>query len=1082
MNLKSYPLPKGIVALLLLFFLVSSAMMAQDRQITGKVSDATGPIPGVNILVKGTTNGAATDDNGDFTITLKSGENTLVISSTGYASQEIQVGNQTNFNITLEESDIALTEVVVTGYSVESRRQTTGAVSTVKSRDLVAVPSGNVEQQLQGRVPGITVITNGQPGTPSQIRVRGFGAFGGNEPLYIVDGVPTGSTDFLAPDDIESTTVLKDAASASIYGARAANGVIVFTTKKGAKSAKKLNITYDAIFGFTDPGKAQEILNPQEQAEWTWTALKNAGSPLTHPQYGTGATPIVPDYINVGGQSGIVGSVDLAAEKAKYNIDPTAGSIYQVVKANKAGTNWYDAITRVAPLMRHSLGFSGAGDNARYYASFGIQNQAGILKNNDFNRYTFRINTEFDLGKRVRIGENIQATYRQQLGQVSGGGLDVARSENDILLAFRMPPIIPIYDEFGGYAGTAAKGFNNPSNPVANLDGRNDDNGYSLLGFGNVYAEVDIIPGLTVRSSLGGGLSNYYYNFYSRKQYENSENNASFTYGEGSGTSLNWVLSNTVNYKKKFGIHSVDLLGGIEALNTGKGRNINATGLNPFSKDVDYITISNTGNRVVNSDYYKGVNFYSLFARLNYNFNDKYYLTGVIRRDGSSRFGASNRYGVFPAVSAAWRVTSEEFMKGLDFITDLKIRGGWGQMGNSNNVDPNNQYSLYAASLGEASYDISGGNTSSVTGFYRSRIGNPNAKWETSTTTNIGLDGSFLKGHLDIIFDWWQKKTEDLLYTLPIPDVVGSRSNSPAVNIASMDNTGFDFQIITRGNIVSDLGYEVNLTGGFLKNEITALAPSVPYFDGGNNRGVIPVRNQPGQALSSFFGFQVLGYFKDAAEVTAAPKQADAAPGRFRYADIDSYDENGKLTGKPDGNIDNADRTFLGSPIPKFTGGINLRLTYKSFDIETYVYAALGGKIYNFSKWFTDFYPSFPGAAISARVKNSWTPTNLNAEAPIFENASNFSNNTQSNSWYVEDGSYLRMQFVSLGYTLPTNILNRIGITKLRVFASANNLFTVSKYKGLDPGVGGSADTDFGIDIGNYPITRGYTFGLNLGF
>jgi TonB-dependent starch-binding outer membrane protein SusC len=326
---------------------------AQARKVTGKVMAGDGPLPGANILLKGSNVGTSADATGAFTINVQGSSPVLVISAIGYKSQEIAVGNQSTINVRLDDDATALSEVVVTGYTIDNRRETTGAVSIVKAKDLTVRPSGNVEQQLQGRVAGVTVVTNGQPGTSSQIRVRGFGAFGGNEPLYIVDGVPTGSTDFLSPDDIENVTVLKDAAAASIYGARAANGVIVYTTKKGTKGAKKLQISYDGMYGVTNPGPGQAMMNPTDFANWTWQAYKNSGVTLTHPQFGTGATPVIPDYINVGGRSGVSGSVDLAAEKAKYNVDPGAGSIYQVVRADKAGTDWYKAITQAAPLQRH---------------------------------------------------------------------------------------------------------------------------------------------------------------------------------------------------------------------------------------------------------------------------------------------------------------------------------------------------------------------------------------------------------------------------------------------------------------------------------------------------------------------------------------------------------------------------------------------------------------------------------------------------------------------------------------------------------------------------------------------------------
>lgn len=1057
-----------------LLWMMSIVAFAQ-KSVSGKVSDSKGDgVPGASVSVKGTTTGTITDAEGNFKISVPNAGGTLVVSSIGYKTVQIQVTNQSTVNVTIEDDAASLDEVVVTGYTIDNRRETTGSVSTVKSKDLTAVPSGNVEQQLQGKVAGVTVITNGQPGTASQVRVRGFGAFGGNEPLYVVDGVPTGSTDFLNPDDIETTTVLKDAASASIYGARAANGVIIYTTKKGKKNAKKLSITYDGLYGATNPGPGQKMMNPTDFAAWTWNAKKNSGEALTHPQFGTGATPVIPDYINVGGRSGVVGTVDLAAEKLKYNVNPSAGAIYQVVRANKEGTDWYKAITRTAPMHRHTLGFSGGGDRSRFYFSLGAQQQAGVMIYNQFNRYSFRANSEFDVFKNFRIGENLQLTYREVLGQQGDfGGAGVADDENEYLAAFRMPSIIPVYDEFGGYAGTAAKGFNNPRNPVAARDGIKNNRGFNINGIANVYAEYDPIPGLTLRSNMAARFGNGYYWNYSRLQYENSENNSAFGYGEGSNFSFGWTFTNTANYKKKFGKHGIDLLAGQEALNTGKGRNIDASGQNPFSTDLDYITMSTVGSRQVSSGYGKGVNFYSLFGRANYSFNDKYLLSATVRRDGSSRFGINSRYGVFPAFSAAWRLSAESFMKGLPWINDLKIRGGYGLMGNSNNVDPNNQYSLYGTSLGESVYDINGSNSSTVEGYYRTRIGNPDAKWETSITKNIGFDGSFFNGKLDIVFELWQKDTKDLLTQLPITQTAGYRASAPSVNIGKMVNKGIDFQVINRGRVTKEVGYEVNLTGSFLHNEIVSIAPGLTYLTTINPgyRGINPIRNQLGYSLSSFYGYKVVGLFRDKAEVDAAPTQDGKAPGRFRYADLNG-----------DGKITDADRTYLGSPVPKFTGGLNLTLRYKNFDFSTYLYTSIGNKIFNQSKWFTDFYPSFTGAAISERVKDSWTPTNTGATIPIFESYSGFSSNTQSNSFYVEDGSYLRMQNIAVGYTLPGNLVSKWKMERLRIYAAANNIFTITKYQGLDPGVGGNADTQFGIDVGNAPITPSWNVGLNIGF
>ncbi|MEB2780986.1 TonB-dependent receptor [Algoriphagus sp. C2-6-M1] len=1077
---------KNLSALLVLLVLTGAAAFAQ-KTVTGTVTDEFDlGLPGVSILVKGTTTGTATDIDGRFSLSVPNDQSTLVFSFIGYGKVEQVVGNRSVIDLKLMPDETSLTELVVTGYTIDSRRETTGAIATVDPKDLTVIPTGNVEQSLQGRVSGLTVITNGQPGTSSIVRVRGFGAFGGNEPLYVVDGVPVGTTDFLNPDDIESTTVLKDAAAASIYGARAANGVIIYTTKKGKRGNQKLRVDYNGMFGVTTPGTGLDMMNPQDFAEYTWLAETNQAieddraPKYEHPQFGTGTSPVLPYYINVGGVAGVAGpfSPDRLAEEAeKYNVVPSKGSIHQLVRAAQGeGTDWYKALTRNAPLNRHSIGLNGGSETSRFFIGFGYQDQAGIMIGNQFKRISFRANSEFDVTKKLRIGENFQATYRQVLGQQGGtGGRGVSDDENDILQAFRMPSIIPIYDEFGGYAGTAARGFNNPRNPVANRDGLMNNRGYSGSAFGNVYAEYDIIDNLTFRTSLGIDYSSNYFWGYSRLQYENSENNSAFGYNEGSGFNFGWTFTNTVSYKKKFEKHSFDVILGQEALNTGSGRFMSANGQNPFSTDPDFVNISNlpVSSRQVNSGLYKGVNFNSYFGRVNYGYNDKYLASVVVRRDGSSRFGANNRYGIFPAFSAAWRISSEGFMASSTWVDDLKIRGGWGQMGNSNNVDPNNQYSLFGGNVGASSYDINGSNSSAIIGFRRTRIGNPNAQWETAVTQNFGFDGTFFNGRLDVIFDWWKKDTKDLLFQVPIPQTAGSNAAPPAVNIGEMLNRGLDLLVSTRGNLSSDFTYDLTVTGSVLKNEIVSLAPGLNVITSVNPsyRGITPIRNQVGEPLSTFFGYKVEGLFSSAEDVANHATQDGAAPGRFKFEDVNN-----------DGEITPDDRTVLGNPIPDFTGGANFTVGYKGFDLSAYFYTSIGNEVWNQSKWFTDFFQTFEGAAISERLKDAWTPQNLDATIPVVEKTSNFSTSNVANSFYVEDGTYLRLQNVTLGYTLPAPLLERWRLERLRVFASANNLFTITGYEGLDPAVGGDADLRFGIDVGNYPVTRGYTFGLNLSF
>lgn len=1058
----------------------TNAVVTVQSTVTGTVIDSDGaPLPGANVLVKGTTNGTQTDFDGNFSIQVEPGA-TLVFSYIGFIKQEVAVGSKTEIIVTMLEDAAQLSEVIVTGYSTETKRETTGAISTVKAEDIAAIPSANIEQSLQGRVAGITVITNGQPGSTSQIRIRGFGAFGGNEPLYIVDGVPVTSTDFLNPADIDNTTVLKDAAAASIYGARAANGVVVYTTKQGARAKQKTEMTLTINSGVTDPnvGGAPDMLNPQDMADWTFQAYRNnaaaTGTPVqyTHPQYGPGPNPRFPDYLYADGASGVVGSVDMAKIQADYERDPLNTFL---IKPNLHGTNWYKEITHVAPLNRISLNFNGGTEAGRFFIGLGAQSQDGVTIGNSFTRYTIRANSEWDLRPWLAIGENFQATYRSAKGIEGGeGGIGVADDESTLLSAFRMPTIIPVRDEFGSYASTKAAGFNNPRNPVRVLDyDRGNDTNFNINLFGNMYLLLKPIDGLTLRSSLGMQYNSYYYTDYNYKYLGDSEPQASDSFSEGSGYNFQWVFTNTATYEKLFGVHKVKVLGGMEALNTGNGRNISGSGINPFSMDTDYVTLNNVDSPQVNSGLYSGVNFYSLFGKLDYNFDERYYVTGVVRRDGSSRFGSNNRYGIFPAASVAWRVIAESFMQNQKVFSDLKFRAGWGQMGNSNNVNPNNQYSLYASSKNATYYPIQGQATGADPGYAQSRIGNPDAKWETSETLNIGFDASFFNNHLDLILDWWNKDTKDLLYTIQLPGVVGTWAASPAVNIATMNNHGVDFQIVGRGNFTEDFSFEVTLNNSFLSNEITYLTPGLDFFDAGNYRGISPTnRNAVGHSLSSFFGYKVMGYFNSQAEVDSAPAQDGKGLGRFRYEDVNG-----------DGVITPDDRTFLGSPVPAYTGGLTLNLKYKQLEFETYWYGSFGNDVWNQQKWFTDFFGSFEGAAKGVAAFKSWTPElGNNAAAPIWESASNLSTNGAGNSWYVEDATFVRLQRISLSYDFDTPFTDRLNVKGLKMGVAANNLWTITNYSGIDPSVGGGADTNFGVDVGNYPATPSFTIDLELKF
>ncbi len=1095
---KIYNLKFKLIAIVL-GLLVSTFALAQTINVSGKLTGEDGTtIPGATVIEKGTSNGTVTNQDGQYSIQVASSNATLVFSFIGYKTVEIPINGRAVVDVLLASDVTSLQEVVVTGYSSERKADVVTAISQVSAINTVAIPQGDIGQSLQGRVAGVQVTTSGQPGAASQVRIRGFGPLTNNAPLYIVDGVPTFDNTQINPYDIESQTILKDAGACSIYGARAAAGVIVITTKHGRYDGKT-NVSLDVNTGVTLPGEGQKNLNPQQQANKVYEALRNSGAKNANGQpYGTDLNnPVLPDYILVGvpGKSNIgnvmTGDPRIQTALDNYNIDASKGQLIQVTAANKAGTDWYKAMTRNAPVTRVSLGLSGGNDRAHYYTNFSYYDQQGIAINQFLKRLSLRLNSEFKPMKGVRVGENLLLTYRSNpfvvgsSGQQGTGNNSGATSdENSLNLAYRMPTIIPVHDAMGNWAGTQAPGFNNPGNPVAAQTRLNRDYNQSVFNqvFGNVFIEVDPIKHFTLRSSFGGSLDGYHFLTFTQQTYENAENTASNNLTEGSGYQMNYTFTNTIRYDNKFGNHSIKAIGGYEAIKNGVGRTLQGVGLNPYSIDPNYISLTNTAAST--HQLYSSPNapytYASFFGRVDYNWSEKYYLSGSIRRDGSSLFGPQNRYAAFPSISGAWRISTESFMTGVNWVQDLKLRGGYGTLGNSNAIlssNPANQYTLYQGSP-STGYDINGSNGSAnAAGFTPLQVGNPAGKWETSSTANIGLDGTFLEGTLDVILEVWQRKTSNLLYNPAFLNTGGVLPNNPFLNVGAMTNKGIDLQVIKRFKINNEWSMTVDGNISPFKNTITAIAPGQTYFEpsGALVRNLQLVRNAVGQPMSSFYGYKVVGYFKDAADVASSPIQDGAAPGRFKFANP---------TGS--GTVGPNDRVFMGSPIPKFTYGININVKYKNFFLTGFLYGSYGNKIMNFSKWYTDFYSSFSGAALSANTLNSFSlesgADNSHAKTQVIESASNFSTNTQSNSWYMESGSYARLKNLQVGYDIPTSMLSRAKLSHVKVYVQAINLFTITKYTGQDPELVGNVDTTRGIDVGNYPATRQYMVGINIGF
>jgi len=1036
--------------------LSSGILLAQERTVTGKVTEeGVGPVPGVNVTLQGTTVGAMTSVDGSYTLKVPGPTSVLVFSSVGYVTQAVTVGSQTTINVILVSDVKALSEVVVTGYTQQRRRDLTGAIATVEPAKLTAVPTGNVSNQLQGRTAGVNVVGDGRPGETSKVRIRGFSSFENNDPLYVVDGVPTQDISSLNPNDVASISVLKDAGAASIYGSRASNGVIIVTTKKGAKGT---SVTYSMYYGTQLPGNGPtNLLDAQEYANLQWLVYKNDRLDGTYDSDGDGKMDV--DTHPFYGLSS--------------NAAPTMPSW-------AGNTNWYTAITRNAPIQNHDITLSGGTDNAKYFAAVGVFQQKGIVIYTDANKYTGRFNSEFTfLKERIKVGENITLAYR------AGHGASNLNEGSPIQQAsYRSQPIIPVHwtgPDFVGLSHTFTAGdwggtgiaarLGQAENEVASLTRGKDNNRWNMHLIGSAFIDVKILQGLAFRSTLGGTFDNAYRWEYSYKTYERSENNSTNSFNEYAEYGSDWVWTNQITFDKTFGQHKILAVGGYEAVKYGVGRNMQGGRAGYFSDDVLYRTLNNGANiQTANSELETPTTLESQFLRADYSFMDKYMLSATVRRDGSSRFGKDNRYGVFPSFSLGWRVKSESFLSNVNWLSDLKIRGSYGTMGNQLAVSPQNQFYSYGGTPDYSFYDINGTFTGSVQGFAATRIGNPNAKWETNVSTDIGFEAGLFNNKIGIKFDWYKKLTKDLLYNPELPATAGI-AEAPYVNIAQMTNTGVDVELSYR-NTWGDFGFDGSAVLTTYNNNIDKIAPPVTFFDygGGTTRIGDANRNMVGHAMSEFFGYKVLGLFQTDAEVSEAPKQDGAAPGFFRYQDTDG-----------DRTITPADRVFIGNPNPKFTYGINLTFTYKNFDLSSFLYGSYGADINNWNSWWIDFWPSFQGQKSKALLYESWTPTNTGAKTPKASNISNFSTNTQVTSYYIENGSYLRMKNLQLGYTIPQSILSKVNINTLRVYVQAVNLFTITKYSGLDPELGGD-DRAFGSDTGNYPLVKQLLFGLNVSF
>lgn len=1039
-----------------------SVVFKQERTIRGVVEDGKSGdvLAGVTIKVVGTNKATSTNSKGEFDIKVSTND-ILEVSYVGYQVARITInGNTKDLVVKLTDNLSDLEEVVVTGYGTQRKKDLTGAVSVVDVAQLKSQPASSAVEALQGRAPGVQIVNDGAPGSTPQIKIRGYSTINNNEPLYVIDGVPfEGKLSWLNQNDIETMQVLKDASAASIYGARANNGVVIITTKTGKEGKPQINL--DSYVGIQVPqsDRFPKMMTPSQLNDMLNTV--------------NGTTNALPDYLLAGSTYGNA-ITEADVNPSKYNYSRDAATFYQITKANKEGTDWFKEITRKAPTQNYQLSATGGSENATYATSVGYLGQKGTIIHSNFDKFNIRTNTQFKaFNGKLRFGENLQYAYTKGVGMgvnpnTAGGYLGDA---SVVGWAYRIQNIVPVYDIMGNFAGTRG-GYGNGENPVAVAYRAKDDINKSNLFFGNVYAETDIVSGLTFRSSFGLKYENYNGKDINYPNFEFSEGSFNNSLSESFGYNTEWTWTNTLNYKKTFDKHNLNVLLGTEAIDN-RSRELTGARNNFFvlnSLDYFYLNAGTTDFR--NGSTGSLGSMFSIFGKVDYSYNDRYILSATVRRDGSSNFGPSNKYGVFPGFSGAWRLSSEEFMQPVEWVNDLKIRAGYGITGNQR-IPAYNYLDRYAMSLAQSSYPI-GGTVQS--GLWLQEYANPEVKWEQVNAFNIGLDFSLFKGDFDGSLDYYDKKTNDMLFRVPLPATASGRGTPPYVNIGNMRNHGLELALGYHYGRSQDKQFKLDVSGTIAKNvnEVIALAPSVASQIYGNFRSISTTILTPGESFGSFYGYKAIGVYKDAADVANSANYSDgkARPGGLKYADINN-----------DGVINDMDRTIIGNPHPDFVYSLGLNATYKNFDASVFFYGSQGNDVFNMTRFFTDF-NVFSGSK-SDRLLDAWSPTNMNSSIPsLTKDASSFEYATSS--YYVEDASFLKLKNLQIGYTFPVQKMfgEKTGISKLRVYFGASNLFTITKYTGLDPEVT-AAPSDYpaiGVDLGVYPQSRQYLFGFSLGF
>lgn len=1052
--------------------ILSSVEESQAKAtITGTVKGEDGePLIGATVMVKGTGTGTITDLDGNFSLDVSEGEDVLVISYTGYQAQEVNIGGRTTLDIVLSSSISQLDEVVVIGYGARQAGELTGSVTSLNAEDMEEMVAVNTTDALKGSVSGVTIIDSHTPGGGANIRIRGLGTINNNDPLWIVDGVPNASVN---PENIETLSILKDASAQAIYGARAANGVIIVTTKSGKKN-QPLQVNFDVRRGVMQNTNSFDLLNTQEYGEVLWleAANENGGTlpeGFSHEQFGSGAQPSIPNYISPAGAS----QANLDAYDPVNNI---------IMASNPQGTDWLDEADQAGTYQDISLGINGGSEKTTYAFQAGYLQEEGILKYTSFERYNLRANITTNPTDWLEIGERIGITYSQDNGDQSNNG------EGSIMgWIYRIQPIIPVRDVAGNYAGSRAPRLGNGSNPVWLLDNNQNDRTQRMRFNGNFYAKADLVRGLSFKSLFGVNHNTAQGRNLTFIEQANAQRATINSYSESNNMTIQWNWSNTLEYRKIFGdIHDLTVLLGTEAIENNFRQN-SAGRQGYFLTTPDFFQLDAGTTNQVNGGNSSSWALFSMFGRLNYQLADKYLLEAVVRRDASSRFGADNNVGVFPAVSVGWRISEESFMDfSENWLNLLKVRAGYGVSGNDQ-IGNYNSYTTFVSVISEAPWDrtapsgsssyypIDGGNeTDGAVGFKRNTLGNTAVEWERTTTTNFGVNMTIFD-RIDIMVDLWQRNTENMLFQQQIPAVVG-RAIVPSINVGEMLNRGFDVEVAYSGTgLQNELKYSLGLNVSRYKNELVSLSGNENEFlQGGTVRGQNFTRAEQGSQYPAFYGYTIDGIFQSAQEADAHPAVTED-PAYNQEGVFKIQDTNG------DGQIDADDRSFIGSPHPDFTAGFSVNLSYKGFKFYTNFYASVGNDVVNAVRGLVDF-NKFQGNRSARRLYESYGSPYLsdNANATMPMARINDERDQRPSTYFIEDGSYLRMQNLRLSYDLNRLFPGNGTFRSLTLYFHTNNLFTATGYSGLDPEIG-SSGLNTGVDKGGWPTARRYLFGISLG-